>query len=794
MAYRGDGLVHLAAGQFAALAGLGALHDLDLQFVGIGQVIDRHAEPAAGHLLDGAARGIAVRQRRVAARILAALAGVRLAADAIHGHGQHFVGFGADGAETHGPGGEAPDDLAFGLDLVEFDGPAVGSVHERQQPPQVGVCGVLPVRVLGETPVGAFVVGPRGHLQVGDRLRVPHVRVAVPAPVEVAGVRQHRDVAVAPRIALRVATLHLLGEDLQAHALHPAGGALEGAFDDIVRQSHRLEDLRALVGLQRGDAHLGHHLEHALGGALAVGVHDVPARGDVRRIVEIAFLERIPQGLESQPGVYGVGAVARQQAMVVHFPGLAGFHDDADARARMGFDQVMVHGPHREQGADRRAVRPHGAVGQHDEAVALLDGVASFGADAVQRGRQARRARTGRIGDVDGRRLPAPVIEVFDGGHFLVGKNGMRDAQPVGVLFGGLQQVPFRAAVAVQRHDDLFPDGVDGRVGDLGEALLEVVVEHARLVGHHRQRRVVAHGAERVAQLPDQGLQHDLHGLDGIAEGVHARRQRGRVARRRQRGRQFIEFDALPFEPVAIRTGRRPFALDFLVRDHAALLEVDQEDAARLEAPLPHHALRGDLHHADFRRHDAAVVVGNVVAARPQPVAVEHGADIGAVGEGDGGRTVPGLHQAGVVLVEGALGRVHAAVLLPGLGNHHQHRFLQLAPGHQQELQHVVEGPGVGAVGLHDRKELGQVVTEQRRTQHALAGVHRVDVAEQRVDLAVVAHEAVGLRAVPGREGVGAEARMHHGQVRLEIRLGQVGEKRRHLVGREHALVNDHLR
>ena len=793
MADRGDGLVDLAAGQFAALAGLGALHDLDLQFVGVGQVVDGHAEPAAGHLLDRAARRIAVRHWRIAARILAALAGVRLAADAVHGHGQHFVGLGADGAETHGAGGEALDDLAFGFDLVDFDGPAVGAAHELQQPAKVGLGGVLPVRVVGEAPVGALVIGPRGHLQVGDGLRVPHVRVAVPAPVEVAGVRQHNDVAVAPRIAERVTALQLLGEDLQAHALHPARGAAEGALDDVVRQPHRLEDLRALVGLQRGDAHLRHHLEHALGGALAVGLDDVAAGGDVRCIVEIALLERVPQGLEGEIRIDGVGAVARQQAVVMHFPGLAGLQDDADARARVGLDQVMVHGPHREQGADRHPLLPDGAIGEHDEAVALVDGPARFGADAVQRGRQARYARTGFIGDVDGRRLPAPVIEVSDGGQFFVGQDGMRDAQPVRVLLRGLQQVPFRAAVAVQRHDDLFPDRVDGRVGHLGETLLEVVVEHARLVGHHGQRGVVAHGAERVAQFPDQRLQHDVHGLDGVAEGVHARRQRGRIARRRQRGRQFLEFDALPVEPVAVRTRGRPLALDFLVRDHAALLEVDQEDAARLQTTLPHHALGGNPHHADFRGHDAAVVVGNVVTARPQPVAVEHGADIGAVRESDRGRPVPGFHQAGLVLVEGALGRVHPAVLLPGFGNHHQYRFLQLAAGHQQELQHVVEGPGVGTVGLHDRKELGQIVAEQRRAQHALAGVHRVDVAEQRVDLAVVAHEAVGLRAVPRREGVGAEAGMHHGQVGLEIRLAQVREKRRHLVGREHALVDDDL-
>ena len=64
----GDPRVHLAAGQLAALAGLGALGHLDLQVVGVGEVLRRHAEAARRHLLDGAAalagRGGARRPRR----------------------------------------------------------------------------------------------------------------------------------------------------------------------------------------------------------------------------------------------------------------------------------------------------------------------------------------------------------------------------------------------------------------------------------------------------------------------------------------------------------------------------------------------------------------------------------------------------------------------------------------------------------------------------------------------------------------------------------------------------------
>src|SRR5437764_75338 len=78
-----------------------------------------HAEAARRDLLDGRAHGIAVGQRLEAVGLLAALAGVRLAADPVHGDGERRVGLAADRAEAHGAGGEAPDDAGGGLDLLD---------------------------------------------------------------------------------------------------------------------------------------------------------------------------------------------------------------------------------------------------------------------------------------------------------------------------------------------------------------------------------------------------------------------------------------------------------------------------------------------------------------------------------------------------------------------------------------------------------------------------------------------------------------------------------------------------
>ena len=99
-----------------------------------------------------------------------------------------------------------------------------------------------------------------------------------------------------------------------------------------------------------------------------------------------------------------------------------------------------------------------------------------------------------------------------------------------------------------------------------------------------------------------------------------------------------------------------------------------------------------DVEHADLGGQDDEAVVGDPVARGPQAVAVEDRADLGAVGEHDAGGAVPGLHQRGVELVERAAGRVHLGVVLPRLGDHHQHRVRQRAPAHVQQLEHLVEG------------------------------------------------------------------------------------------------------
>ena len=85
------------------------------------------------------------------------------------------------------------------------------------------------------------------------------------------------------------------------------------------------------------------------------------------------------------------------------------------------------------------------------------------------------------------------------------------------------QQILFWAHVAFERHDDVFSNRIDRRVGDLREELLEIVVHQSRLIAQARDGRVIPHRPNRVDLRLDHRNQHEMHGFDCIAEGLHAR-------------------------------------------------------------------------------------------------------------------------------------------------------------------------------------------------------------------------------------------------------------------------------
>jgi hypothetical protein len=785
----GDPGVDLVAGQLAALAGLGPLGHLDLQLLGVHQVVARDPEAARGHLLDGAVLRVAVGEELVARRVLAALAGVGLAPDPVHGDGQRLVRLLGDRSVAHGAGLEAADDGLDRLHLLQGHGLGAGpQVHQAAQGAQVPRLVVDQPGVLLEDRVAP---GAAGVLELVDGERVEEVELALlPVLVLAADAELLVDDGPLGRVGAVLAGLHLPGDDVDAHAADAGGGPGEVLVDEVLVQAHRLEDLGAVVALDGGDPHLGDHLDDAL-------VHrlDVLLLGDVGRPLHHPQPDLVVDGLEGQVGVHGAGAVAHQQREVVDLARLARLQHQPDPGAGALGQEVVLHRRHRQQGGDGRVLLVVAAVGEDDDVVPLGDGLGAAVAEVLDRLAQAGAAVAGleQHGQGDGLEAVRAVlaVEVADLLQLRVVEDRRGESQLVAALRERLEQVALGAGGRLDAHDDLLPDGVHRGVGHLGEELLEVGVEELRLVGEHRQRRVGAHRADGLGALGGHGVHQDAHVLGGVAEGLLAA-EHGLVVGLVDPGRrrQVVEVDQVLLQPHGVGPLRGDALLQLVVRDDALLGGVHQEHAARLEAALPDHPLRRDVEHADLARHHHQVVPGDVVARRPQAVPVQRGAHPRAVGEGDGGRAVPGLHQAGVVLVEGLLLRAHRLVPAPGLGDHHHHGLRDGAPRQVEQLEHVVEHGRVRPLEVDHGQDLPDVVAEQVGPHHRLAGVHPVDVAAQGVDLAVVRDVAVGVGAAPGGEGVGGEARVHQGDGRLHRRVAELGVEGEELGRVQHPLVD----
>ena len=324
---------------------------------------------------------VAVGQRDVAIRVLAALAGVGLRAQPVHRDGQGLVGLLADRAVAHRAGGEALHDLTDRLDLLQRNR-RTGALGEPEQPAQghqaLGLV-VHPGRVLAED---VHPPAARGVLQPEDRLGVEQVRLALPAPLVLAtdGQRAVRRGDPVGRVCVGVPAGDLLGDGRQAHAPQARGGPREVLVDQGVAQADRLEDLGAAVGGHRGDAHLAHDLQDAL----AQGLDEV-ADGLLRRDPgDHPTPGHVLDGLHGQVRVHRGGAVADQQCDVVDLADVAGLDQQRDLGAGLAPHQVVMHGGAQQQRGDRGAVRVGVAVGEHDEPLAAGDVPVDLRADLAE--------------------------------------------------------------------------------------------------------------------------------------------------------------------------------------------------------------------------------------------------------------------------------------------------------------------------------------------------------------------------------------------------------------------------
>ena len=638
-------------------------------------------------------------------------------------------------------------------------------------------------------------------LQFEDGLGVEQVVLALAAPLVLA---THLELAVRPlvgpvQVGQRMPGRHVVGDVVEIDSAHRAGQAGEIVVQQRLADADRLEELGTGVGGERGDAHLGHHLQHTLAGGLdIIGLGLITADSGDHPAVD-----HVLDGLEGHVRVDRGRTEADEAGHVVHLAGVTGLDDQAHLGPGALTHQMVVHGRHRQQRRDRRHLLVGFAVGQHDDAGTLADGRRHLRADVVQRFLETLTAAVDRVEAPDHRRAHAVLVAA----DLVVGVDADQLRQ-LGVaqdrllqhdlaarVGGRVEQVALRADGALQAGDHLFADRIQRRVGHLGEHLLEVVVKHARTGREHRDRRVGAHRTQRLGTGACHRRHQQVELFVGIAE--HLLAQHHAVVRHAHvvALRQFVEIEQARVQPLLVGLLRGQLVLDLLVGDDAALRGVDEEHPARLQPHLLDHGGGVQVQDAGFGRHDHQAVAGDPDARRAQPVAVEHGADHGAVGEAHRGGSVPRLHQRGVVAVERPLRRVHRLVVFPGLRDHHQHRVRQAAPAEVQQFEHLVEAGGVRRPGRAHGHHLVEVLA---RSEHVgldqrFPRPHPVLVAGDGVDLTVVGDPPERVRQRPRGEGVGGEPRVHDAQRAGEPLILQIQVERLELRSGQHALEDEGL-
>ena len=355
-----------------------------------------------------------------------------------------------------------------------------------------------------------------------------------------------------------------------------------------------------------------------------------------------------------------------------------------------------------------------------------------------------------------------------------------------------LEKVPLRAQLREQGRHHLFAYGVERRIGHLGEELPKVVVQEARLVRKHGERGIVSHRAQGFFPVQPHGLHEQALVFQRVAEHfLPDMKFLGSIARRAAVIRQILQAHGVIPQPFAVRTAGSKRLLDFLVLDDPAFFQIDQKHLAGLQTPLCHHVGRIRIEHARFGGKNNQPVLGNRIPRGPQAIPVQNRANVPPIRKRQHGRAVPRLHQTGMIFVKIPLLFAHLPGVFPGFRHQHHHCVRKRAPRKVEQFERIVENGRIADALGQDGQQLLHIVAEEFRFEQRLAGVHPVEIAPKRIDLAIVAQKAKRLRQRPLRQRVRREPRMHHSQRAFHARIDQVRIETGQILAQQHPLVDE---
>ena len=226
-----------------------------------------------------------------------------------------------------------------------------------------------------------------------------------------------------------------------------------------------------MVALHRGDAHLGHDGDDAGGRSLVV-VGDALLSCHV----QIAVRRQVANARMRVVRIDAARGVAHQRRKVVRGHGVATLHHDVGKGTHAGADQVVVHAAHGEQRRYGHLARS-GAIAQHHDVHAVANRGLNVLCKLLERSLQRTLAGIAAVDGTETAGLKAHAVDGADTLELLLAQQRTLQAHQLAGRTGVLEQVTVVAQVERGRSDHMLAQGVDRRVRDLSEQLIEVVEE-----------------------------------------------------------------------------------------------------------------------------------------------------------------------------------------------------------------------------------------------------------------------------------------------------------------------------
>ena len=846
----GNFLGHLLTHQLATLAGLGPLGHLDLQLVGIDQVLGIHTEPTTCHLANLAAEaalhdvavqrvhallGFALGQHLVPERDvmlgrhvvppaeLAAFAGVAAPAQFVHCRGDGHVAVATERTVAHGRPTEVILHQVNGWDHgVLADG--VARLHDGEEVTQHG--GWALGHHLAELGEAEFHDARNLVVDHHRRCGVRHL-AAVVGDVGLGVRRQHRFAqghaylgVVGVVVAVAAQHLHVLG------LLHPplaildqilkgqptdAAGELAEVLHQLRAEAHGLEQHRPAIAFDGGDAHLADDLLQRIFEGFEQSFQGI-TRAERHILLRLDVLPGDPflDDAQHQVRMHRIGPEADQHRHVVPFLDVAGLHDQAAPVTQALLAQVRVDRTEGQQAGD--GVEPRLArfpIRDAQHMVALVDPILGLGPQFVEVGLECRRTALQREDGIDAfEGIEVVELQLLHHGivHDGAGQFHLLHRQFVVPRGGQRLAMAQRTATEVghQAHRPAFAVRVDGRVGHFRKGLLAVLEQRGVVRAEHREHAVVPHAAERfllqlghvlhehgALEVPPCGLQQVVDAPVLFPQGV-AHHVVGLAVEVEPFGlHDLLQVQLVDVAQFLLRFGDHPLQ-DLVAVGPLAGGGVQCDHLPRLELAAGHDVGIVQAEHAALAADVQPAPAIGAPAHRAQAHPIHHTQQRAAIGGHDAGRTVP--------RTQAAVGTAHIGKQLEGfrpphvfLGVPHRrdaqsHRAFQ-APAlfQREELQPFVQAAAVAHL-LRQQFAVGHGLVAG---QTADVRRHRVAVGADRVDLAVVGGEAERLGQLPVRQRVRAVAAMEDGDACFNRLVREVGVEVTQLRTGEQALVAD---